>query len=39
MRAFNEIGIELNNVCNYRCKHCLRDFSQEARNLPQVAKV
>src|SRR2546421_5780428 len=34
MRGFNEIGIELNNICNYRCKHCLRDFSQEARNLP-----
>src|SRR4030095_8837411 len=25
---------ELNNICNYRCKHCLRDFSQDARNLP-----
>lgn len=34
MRGFNEIGIELNNICNYRCKHCLRDFSKEARNLP-----
>jgi MoaA/NifB/PqqE/SkfB family radical SAM enzyme len=34
MRAFNEIGIELNDICNYRCKHCLRDLSQDARNLP-----
>jgi MoaA/NifB/PqqE/SkfB family radical SAM enzyme len=34
MRAFNEIGIELNNICNYRCKHCLRDFSKDAQNLP-----
>jgi MoaA/NifB/PqqE/SkfB family radical SAM enzyme len=34
MRGFNEIGIELNNICNFRCKHCLRDFSQDARNLP-----
>jgi MoaA/NifB/PqqE/SkfB family radical SAM enzyme len=34
MRAFNEIGIELNNICNYRCKHCLRDFSEPSRNLP-----
>jgi MoaA/NifB/PqqE/SkfB family radical SAM enzyme len=34
MRAFNEIGIELNNICNLRCKHCLRDFSEPSRNLP-----
>jgi MoaA/NifB/PqqE/SkfB family radical SAM enzyme len=33
MRAFNEIGIELNNICNFRCKHCLRDFSEDSRNL------
>lgn len=36
MRAFDEIGIELNNICNFRCKHCLRDFSQTATNLPHV---
>lgn len=34
MRSFNEIGIELNNICNFRCKHCLRDFSETSRNLP-----
>lgn len=34
MRSFNEIGIELNNICNLRCKHCLRDFSETSRNLP-----
>jgi MoaA/NifB/PqqE/SkfB family radical SAM enzyme len=34
MRALDEIGIELNNVCNFRCTHCLRDFSQDARHLP-----
>jgi MoaA/NifB/PqqE/SkfB family radical SAM enzyme len=33
MRAFAEIGIELNNVCNLRCKHCLRDFSEPSKNL------
>jgi molybdenum cofactor biosynthesis enzyme MoaA len=34
VRALDEIGFELNNICNFRCTHCLRDFSQEARNLP-----
>lgn len=32
--SIHTIGIELTNECNLRCRHCLRDFAVEPKELP-----